>query len=476
MTMFMIGFLFACHQEDEEILDTVAEENTKDVTDTTVSTTAIINNWIYDVMRSVYYWNEDVVAPGSSETDPESYFKSLINSDDRFSYITDDYEALAEEFSGVYTSMGYSPTFGRFSGSNEVFIAVEYVYPGSPAEEAGLKRGDIILKIDGQTLDTDNYFDLYNQSQYSVTLGGYDAETTAISNTGQTLSLASRVISTDPVLYKEVKTVEGIKIGYLVYAEFISGDSDEWLNSLGAAIDEFSQAGVTELIVDLRYNPGGEVSTAQYLASALAPATAVNSQEVLIKYQYNDQLESSLIANQSSDALVTTFESNSHHLNLNRIYFLTGSGTASASELLINGLEPYMEVTTVGETTVGKCYGSWVIPDTEEPARHTWAIMPIVLKYANADGLTDFVDGLTPDYVVEDDLLNAKPFGDEGDPVLATALNLITGGPNVRIKQDGVRKPYQTLENPIDTRKSNLIIKPSLPNGNLPVNTMLESE
>lgn len=454
-------FFWGCHEEDEEILETTPAVET---VDTTTSTTAILNDWIYQVMSNYYFWNEDVTPAVSEEDDPETYFNSLINAEDRFSYITDDYEALAQEFTGVYTSMGYSPTFGRFSGSNDVFMLVEYVYPGSPAEEAGLERGDMILQINGQTLNVDNYYQLYSQPSYSVTLGSYNTETSDVSDLSQPIALTSRTISTNPVLHREVKKVNGTSVGYLAYAEFISGSSDEWLDSLGTAIDEFARAGVTELIVDLRYNPGGEISAAQYLASALAPAAAVANREVLVKYQYNQDLESQIIAAEGpeSDELISTFEANSHHLDLNQIYFLTGSGTASASELLINGLKPYMEVITIGEPTVGKYYGSWVIPDLADEPRHSWAVMPVVLKYANADGLTDFVDGLTPDYPVEDDLLNAKPFGDEGDPMLATALNLITGAPNVRRGQTTRLKPYETLENPEDARKSQLMLRPTL--------------
>ncbi len=453
----MLTFLSACQKDEEEVLSPVVTD--EDETDDP-SQNSLLNSWIYEVMSDYYFWNEDVTPPASWAEDPQDYFYSLINGEDEFSYITDDYEGLMQEFSGVYTSMGYSPSFGLLSGSQEVFIAVEYVYPGSPAERAGLQRGDIILAIDGQTLNTDNYYDLYSQAQYTATLGAYD-EANGISTTDKTLSLSAEVIQADPVLYKEVKTYAGQKVGYLVYTEFISGENEEWLNSLGTTLDEFTQAGVTELVVDLRYNPGGEIAAAQYLASALAPAAVVSSGGVLVNFEYNDLVESSILAYEgnNSENLVTKFTANGHSLNLNRIYFLTSGGTASASELLINGLEPYMEVTLIGESTVGKFYGSWVIPDTEEPARHNWAVMPIVLKYANAEGVTDFSEGLTPDYPVEDNLLQAKPFGDESDPMLATALDLISGGLNARISIDKEPKPYSPLQNPVKSRKSNLLLQ-----------------
>ena len=139
---------------------------------------------------------------------------------------------------------------------------------------------------------------------------------------------------------------------------------------------------------------------------------------------------------------------------MDKVYFLTARGTASASELLMTSLYPYMDVVQIGETTVGKCYASIILDDDEDPKRHNWAIMPLVMKYANAQGFTDFVDGIDPDVEVRDNLLYAVPFGDLSDPLLATALEQIsgvspslkrTGPPEVNYK--GVYKPEFQLPN-----------------------------
>jgi C-terminal processing protease CtpA/Prc len=187
--------------------------------------------------------------------------------------------------------------------------------------------------------------------------------------------------------------------------------------------------GISQLILDLRYNPGGEVRVANYLASAIAPEAVVNSKEILVSYEYNDNLKQYFSDRQGADSpnIISRFEQNENNLNLNEVVILTSGTTASASELVINGLKPYMDVTVIGENTFGKFYGSYVLYDQNEPPKHNWAIAPVVLKYANANGVTDFVNGIAPDIFLEDNLLLANRFGDENDPMLATAISYING-------------------------------------------------
>ena len=444
LSMMAFSLLIISCEDNDEI---TAEEN-EDLKEASSEDSEVLTAWIYEVMRNYYYWNEDIAPPASAEADPEDYFYSLLVPEDQFSFITDDYQELIDAFTGVYRTVGYSPTFGLLE-ANQVFIVVEYVYPGSPADRAGLRRGDIILEIDGQPMDTTNYFERYSQEQYTATLGDFTG--TGIASTDRQVDLTAEVVATDPVLYTEVKEYGTTRVGYLVYTEFITGDNQQWLGSLDTALDEFGQESVEELIVDLRYNPGGEIEPAERLASAIAPPSAVASEEVLVRYEYNPGLEAAIEVTEGaeSESLVSRLSDQGQNLNLDRVVFLTSSGTASASELLINGLEPYMDVIIVGEPTVGKFYGSWIIPDLEDSARHDWAVSPVVLKYANADGVTDFDDGLLPDYEIADNLLDAYPFGDEGDPVLAQALSLVTPDFNSRTLTvtDKVR-PYQYLKNP----------------------------
>ena len=387
-----------------------------------------IPQWIYDEMSFFYYWNDEIPEKGpTGDEDPESYFESLLNNTDNFSYISEDAEALKEEITGTIIAMGFSPAYGIFSNTNDFFAIVEYVYPNSPAEKAGLKRGDIILKINGQNLNEANYRDLLSTTGFSVTLG--DVTNRGIVETDEMIEINTGIIELDPVIHYEVKQIDNQKTGYLVFVDFISGDDDIWLNSLGNALSDMKNQGISQLILDLRYNPGGEVGVANYLASAIAPAAVVNSREVLVSYQYNENLQNYFIDRQGPDSpnIVSRFQQNENNLNLNEVVILTTGTTASASELIINGLKPYMDVTVIGENTFGKFYGSFLLYDQEDPPKHNWAIAPVVLKYANANGVTDFINGIAPDIALQDDLLNARDFGDEQDPMLATAIAHLTG-------------------------------------------------
>jgi C-terminal processing protease CtpA/Prc len=228
-------------------------------------------------------------------------------------------------------------------------------------------------------------------------------------------------------LYHTIFDLNGTKIGYLVYTEFITGKSNEYLDSIAKVINKFKVANVREMIVDLRYNPGGEIDAAVYLASALAPQSATSSKSTLISLKYNSLLQTEFDSNKSkyADYLGYNFLNTTPNMNLSRVYFLTTNRTASASELVISGLMAYMDVSIIGENTYGKYVGAWVIPSD----KYNWAMVPIVMKYSNANGYSNFDNGLPPNYLIDDNLLEAVPFGDASDPMVAKAIGLITGSP-----------------------------------------------
>jgi carboxyl-terminal processing protease len=409
----------ACHDDDDNGDDEIPAE--------TIAT----NKWVKEVMEEVYYWESEIPQiDHTKESDTEAYFYKLLYKDDNWSWITDDYASLAADYSGVPVTMGYDPTFYRFSGSDQIFIVVNYVYPNSAAADAGLKRGDIILSINGTDLDIDNYYDLYSGDSYSVQLG--KAERTGdgivIGPTNRSLSMTARVTTTDPAVHHEVIDTLGYKIGYLAYVEFVSGADHVFLNSLDNIFNEFKSAGISDLIVDLRYNPGGDLDAAGHLASEIAPAAAVNAGDIVVKLQYNDLYQDYFESDPKyEDELYYRFSKLTSNINMQKVYFLTTDGTASASELVMAGLDPYMDVVLVGDSTYGKYAGAWIIPDDDEK----WAVIPVTMKYTNAAGYTDFVDGLIPDKnnLIDDDLIFAVPFGDTADPMIKKAIENIAGVP-----------------------------------------------
>lgn len=406
------------------------------------------NTWIKENMEFYYLWNDQLpdttVVNYRTETDPEAYFYKLLYIGDSWSWITDDYASLAEEYGltsqnmkkGLAATMGYDPTFYTFSDGKSVFMLVNYVYPGSAAEKAGLKRGNIILSINNTDLDTTNYYELYSASSYSVQLGKITVSNSSlyILDANKSLNLTAVSGSYDPAVYHSVIDTLGYKIGYLAYTEFVAGTNDAYLNSLDAVFSEFKSAGISDLIVDLRYNPGGLIDAAAYLASEIAPATTIASpQKILVNLTYNAEYQAEL-EKYYPEELYYKFVSVASNLNLSKVYFLSTWATASASELLITGLEPYMNVIQIGESTYGKYVGSYILADDNEE----WAMLPIVMKYANANGYTDFKDGLTPDYQVYDDivyddssinndLVYYYPLGSTSDAMTKTAIRLISG-------------------------------------------------
>ncbi len=397
--------------------------------------TLILNNWIWEGMNEVYLWESFIPdLDWREEPDPKAFFNKLLYEGDKNSWIVDDYEELAAMFDGVETATGMSAYPMIYSG-NQVVSFVEFVTPGSPAAETGIARGDIIYTIDGTILTSDNYYTLYYQT--TATFGFADWNGNTMVPNGIEIPLTAIELNQNPVVYDEVIDYQGQKIGYLVYTQFTAGEQDEWLDELDGVFSEFKAAGVSDVVVDLRYNPGGSLDLSAYMAASLAPASVMEENEVFVDLVWNDLYNNYWAgADLDDDGQADGLESfqlrvrmpeSDLNLNLSSVYFLTTDGTASASESLMTGLYPYMNVVQIGTSTYGKCYASITIDDWEEPKRHNWAMQPIVIKYSNAEGFTDFVSGIAPDIEIEDNLLYAKPFGSLEDPLLARALEEITG-------------------------------------------------
>ena len=389
-----------------------------------------VNEFIKAGMEDVYLWEQFLPNIDTKlEFDSKEYFHKLLYEEDKWSFITDDIEGLEASFNGVETTFGYSLAFYWKDANRTSIIAyVEYVYPDSPAAEANIKRGDIILLLDGADITIDSYLDLLYGSSISITLGVDNNNTIS---PGSSLSMTSQLLNLDPVLKTAVLEEAGHKIGYLFYAQYIS----DYNSSLDLAFQSFKNQGITDLVLDIRYNPGGYMSAAQHLCSLIAPQSTVNAADVLVTLQWNAFYQNYWQTNAVYNQIRMNFDPTvSVNMDLSKIYILTGSGSASASELTITGLDPYMDVVLIGDTTYGKYTGSITLKpeDFYDDASYyadfdNWGLQPIVLRYANANGVTDFKDGFAPDFRVYDDVKGGADLGDPSEPLLAKALEQITG-------------------------------------------------
>ncbi len=409
-----------------------------------------VNEFVWGGLNSWYFWQNEVESLADNRfgsfgeknqflnfyTSPVQLFETLRHPDDRFSWIVDDYVALNQSFQGISKSFGYEFSLIEFEG--QVLAYVEYVIPGSPADLSNLKRGDIISTVDGNDITSENYLTLFFSSE-NYTLSLADIVDNEIVLLDIDLDMTAVTIVENPVLYSGIIEYNGRNVGYIVYNRF----THTFHSELNAAFGEYTSAGVDELVLDLRYNPGGAVFTSGLLASLiysdgqssdLFTRLAYNNKHSAFNQDFNFQ-ESVDILNGDFDRIATE---NRNALDLERIYILTGRATASASELLITGLEPYMEVIQIGSVTRGKNEGSITLydaPITDYISRqnanpnHRWAMQPIVFRLFNAEGFGEYSDGLVPDIeLVESDFFtDLKPLGDEEEVLLNAALLHISG-------------------------------------------------
>lgn len=415
----------------------------------------IVSQFVYDGMSNYYLWASEVKTkdPTVADFNPEKYFYKILNTTDTqhgWSWITDDVDALLSGFEGESTdAFGFQP-FALYTDDSYTTIVgfIRYVYPETPAELAGLKRGDVITRINGQSITENNYMKLY----------GANAETTFTVldqnfENSREVKVTPKKINTDPVLYSNVYEIDGHKIGYLFYTNFY----ENYNASLHRAFSEFKTAGITDLVLDLRYNPGGGINAANYLASLIAPESAVRNKEIFSIMSYNSYINNAFDVNkwERNDYLgyydITKYSDPvSANLNLNKVYVIATSSSASASELLTFCLEPYMQVEHIGEKTSGKYTASWTIhayndyenraqpvytasslSTNEKNTLKNWAMQPIVGRYTDKNS-KDFIatNGLVPDYPIATQEYNTetwKPIGDVNDYLFSKTLSLITG-------------------------------------------------
>lgn len=418
-----------------------------------------VNEFIWTNMEELYLWNDYLPQniDRDREFDSETYFEKLLfKPTDRWSFITDDHAALINSFKGIEKSFGHNFKLFLLPNSNNLIGIVKYVVPGSPAELAEITRGDIFYKVNGNTLNPDNYYELlFERESYLLSFGEFDPSGQLTPTEDK--SLSSVVIAENPIFIDKTIDYEGYKIGYLAYNQFIV----DYNESLVEVFRKFQSDGVQDLVLDLRYNPGGSINTAILLSSMIAPAPAVENKEIFSRLIWNEELTNYFLEEEGeeSDNLVSTFITTEVNLNLNKVYILISSNSASASELVINCLAPYMEVILIGsDNTTGKYVGSITIDDEESD--HGWAIQPIVLKTANAIGISDYSNGFAPEYVIDDDF-NAA-LGTLEEDMLAKSIELITGKVITepgRIAASSIPKNMISISSKRDLNKQNMYLE-----------------
>lgn len=361
----------------------------------------------------------------SSFETPESLFEFLLSPQDRFSILVDDYNTLIDALNGTTYNNGmkYGLVFYP-DGSGNVFGYVRYVLPNSDAEAKGLQRGTIFNTIDGQQITENNYKTLFNANSYTIGLATYDGQN--IIPTGENIILNKTNYTENPVYIAQTYTIDGVKVGYLMYNAF----TRDFVSQLNDAFGQFIAEGVSQLVVDLRYNGGGSVETATDLASMI---TGQFTNQLFYTEHWNADRQEQFAQDGVFDNTITGGAA-TNSLHLNEVYFLTTQRTASASELVINGLKPYINVIQIGENTTGKFEASTILYDSpnftlnQVNPRHQYAMLPLIFKTANANGVTDFVDGLTPNIEFHEDYTNLGVLGDVTEPLFAEALNQIFPG------------------------------------------------
>ena len=302
---------------------------------------------------------------------------------------------------------------------------VNYVIPNSDADKQGLKRGDIFLTINGQRITKANINELLKNKTYTIDIYRIDQQG-ILQPTGHTVTLHNTETPENPVLIKKVITLGQHKIAYLMYNAFIANYNKE----LNEAFAEFKAAGATDLVLDLRYNGGGSIDTAVYLASMIA---GQHQGQLFVKEKWNTKMQAAANLQGATVQYLTDKMKDGTPIHSLKLYVLTTERTASASELVINGLKPYMPITQIGQTTVGKNQGSITIYDYIDKAgkvknpKHKWAMQPIVFSIENSKGFSDYTKGLVPDIPMEEELANIGTLGDPTEPFLAEAIAQITG-------------------------------------------------
>ena len=459
-------FAFSCKKSNTTVTPT-----TPGTTDTLTAAakTGLLLDSLYLYSKEVYLWHE--VIPSYAAFNPRQYtgatdlaaaqnemaaIRALQPQDKKHSYSFVTTQAGSDAIqTGNNSDYGFfikAAALDKALPYDSVYWFVEYIYKASPSGIAGVQRGWYISKINNTSIGYDNAsITILNDVFFGT---GTTANFTFTKADGSTVSLdlTKASFTANSVLYSDVITNGTTKTGYLVFNQFFGQTS---VTELTNAFTDFAAKGINELIVDLRYNHGGSTSTQDALANLIVPSAATG--KTMYTYIFNDSLTAGKFpllkrkagfSNVSFAPAVNTvnYQKSGSVTGLSRVFFIVSSETASASELLINNLRPYMDVKLVGDTTYGKPVGFFPI------SIFNYAIYPISFKTVNSVGSAEYYDGFVPDKLTPDGI--NKNWGDVTEPSLGAALRYINTGSFNRVtgnieeenrRQMSLQQQYQPL-------------------------------